>query len=107
MKWRVSPGFKIKLHVKDIAALKEIQNTLGIGKVRILGIDEADYVAESFKELQIIVDHFDKYPLATVKKSDYLIFKQCFDMILKREHLTEEGLLKIVALKTNLNWGLS
>jgi LAGLIDADG endonuclease len=38
--------------------------------------------------------------------SDFLIFKQCFEIIKQGEHLTENGLLKIISLKTNLNLGL-
>jgi hypothetical protein len=33
--------------------------------------------------------------------------KQCFDIIKNGQHLTEEGLLKILGLKTFLNLGLS
>jgi len=61
------------------------------------------YIVETFPELQLIVDHFDKYPLITDKVSDYLIFKECFKIIKLREHLTEKGLLKIVGLKSSLN----
>jgi hypothetical protein len=41
-------------------------------------------------------------------KSDYLLFKQCFEIIEKGEHLTEKGLLeiKIIGLKNSLNLGL-
>jgi LAGLIDADG endonuclease len=62
---------------------------------------------ESFKNLQVIIEHFDKYPLITAKVSDYLIFKTFFKIIKQGEHLTEKGLLKIVGLKSSLNWGLS
>ena len=62
---------------------------------------------ESFQELQVIVNHFDRYPLVTSKLSDYLIFKQCFEIIKQKEHLTESGILKLVGLKSSLNWGLS
>jgi len=72
-----------------------------------VAINCVQYVVESFKELQEIVNHFDKYPLVTAKVSDFLLFKQCFEMIKNREHLTEEGLLKIVTLKSSLNWGIS
>jgi hypothetical protein len=44
--------------------------------------------------------------LVTAKVEDFLIFKSCFEMIKKGEHLTEEGLLKIISLKSALNLGL-
>jgi LAGLIDADG endonuclease. len=106
-KWRVLPVFIIKLHKKDLTILELIKNTLLVGKIRTNGVDSVQYVVESFKELQVILNHFDTYPLVTAKLSDYLIFKQCLEIINNGEHLTEKGLLKIVGLKSSLNWGLS
>ena len=106
-KWRVSPAFIIKLHKKDLTILELIKNTLIVGKIRNNGVNSVQYVVESFKELQVILNHFDKYPLVTAKVSDYLIFKECLKIINNGEHLTEKGLLKILGLKSSLNWGLS
>ena len=107
IKWRVLPVFIIKLHKKDLSILEDIKKTLHIGKIRKSGENCVQYVVESFKELPVIVNHFDNYPLVTVKVSDFLLFKQCFEMIKNGEHLTEEGFLKIVTLKSSLNWGIS
>nr|YP_010146936.1 hypothetical protein K4014_mgp31 [Cyclocybe aegerita]QQP21445.1 hypothetical protein [Cyclocybe aegerita] len=106
-KWRVSPVFIIKVHKKDLIILEDIKKTLHLGKIRKSGENCVQYVVESFKELQEIVNHFDNYPLVTAKVSDFLLFKQCFSMIKNGEHLTAEGLLKIVTLKSSLNWGIS
>ena len=65
------------------------------------------YRIQSIKELQVIIDHFDKYPLITQKLSDYILFKQAVELIKNKEHLTEEGLHKIVAIKASMNLGLS
>ena len=92
----------IKLHIKDIAILELIKNTLKVGKIRKNGINSVQYTVESIKELQVIIDHFNKYPLVTAKVSDYLIFKQCFEIIKQREHLTEKGLLNLIGLKSSL-----
>ena len=107
IKWRVLPVFIIKLHKKDLSKLEDIKKTFQIGKIRKSGKNCVQYVVESFKELQVIVNHFDKYPLVTSKVSDFLLFKFCFEMIKNKEHLTEEGLLKIITLKSSLNWGIS
>jgi len=107
LKWRASPLFIIKLHIKDLAILEEIKHTLGVGKIRKNGINSVQYLVETFKEFQVIVEHFNKYPLVTAKVSDFLLFKQCFEIIKQGEHLTENGILKLVGLKSSLNWGLS
>ena len=65
--------------------------------------DIALYRVTSIKELEVIINHFDRYSLITQKLSDYLIFKQCFNLIKQKEHLTEKGLLEIMSLKGSLN----
>lgn len=104
--WRVKPVFSVTLHKKDTSILEDIKNTLGVGKISIREPSKVIYRVESFKELEIIINHFEKYPLVTAKLSDFLIFKQCFEIIKQVEHLTKDGLLKIISLKTNLNLGL-
>ena len=102
-KWRISPCFQIKLHVKDIALLNKFKKTLGVGTITTDSSNSACYNVWSVKDLQIIVDHFVKYPLITWKLCDFLLFKQCFEIIMKGEHLTEKGLLEIISLKSSLN----
>lgn len=48
-----------------------------------------------------------KYPLITKKQSDFLLFKEIVKLMDKGEHLTIDGLIKIVNLKAFLNKGLS
>lgn len=105
--WRIKIIFSIGLHKKDLALLKAIQSTLGVGKIHTHGKDSFQFRVDSIEELQVIVDHFDKYPLKSAKLADFLLFKDCFSIIKSKEHLTEIGLTKIVNLKASLNLGLS
>ena len=59
------------------------------------------------KDFKIIINLFDTYPLKTQKFADYDIWKQVFYLVLKQEHLTMEGLQKILALKASMNRGLT
>jgi hypothetical protein len=79
---------------------------LGVGSISKSN-KVALYAVDSIKEISVILDHFDKYPLITQKNSDYLIFKICFEIIKQGGHLTEKGLLEIISLKNILNLGLS
>jgi hypothetical protein len=65
------------------------------------------YRVSSLKNLRVITNHFDNYPLITQKFADYLLFKQSIDLIQKKLHLTEQGLLKLLGIKSVLNGGLS
>jgi hypothetical protein len=61
----------------------------------------------SGKDLEKVLDHFEKYPLITQKRADYELFKQAIRLMEEKEHLTEAGLAQILAIKAVLNKGLS
>ena len=105
--WRTSVTFQIKLHVKDISLLNNIKNSLGIGTITLHNKNTANFNIYSINEIQVLVNHCVKYPLITAKYSDFLLFKQAFEIIKKGEHLTEKGLLEIVSIKSVINLGLS
>ena len=54
---------------------------LGVGTITKDKLNTANFNVWSIKDIQIIINHFDKYPLVTAKHYDYLIFKQCFEII--------------------------
>ena len=99
--------FTIGLHEKDKAILEQIQNYWGAGRIYKHGPQSIQYQAYSVKDLQIIFSHFEKFGLITQKQADYELFKQAFELIKSKKHLTMEGLTKIVAIKASLNRGLS
>lgn len=99
--------FAIGLHVKDIALLEKIQFSMGVGKIHKHGQDSIQYRVESIKDLQVIIDHLDKYPLMSAKVADYALFKKAFLAIKAGEHLNKDGLLAIVGIKAHLNLGLN
>lgn len=59
------------------------------------------------KELLILIEHFDKYPLITKKSKDFLCFKKAICLIKNKEHLTKKGLLELVSLKALMGKGLT
>lgn len=100
--------FGFHIHKKDEALLQAIRNTLqGIGKITNNGKKAVQLQISSIKDLKILISHFDKYPLITPKFADYLLFKQAFNLISLKEHLTTDGLYKLVAIKSAMNKGLS
>ncbi|GAA5129076.1 hypothetical protein GCM10023339_57760 [Alloalcanivorax gelatiniphagus] len=87
--------------------LKAIQSTLSVGKIHRHGKDSFQFRIDSIEELQVIIYHFNVYPLKSAKLADFLIFQDCFSIIKSKEHLTEEGLTKLFKLKASLNLGIS
>lgn len=97
------------MHVKDLALLKSIQNYFGgVGLIVKQGQDLVSYQVSSPKHIsEVIIPHFDKYPLMTKKKEDFILFKEAMDIVKKGEHLNPEGLQKIVNIRASINLGLS
>jgi hypothetical protein len=96
----------------DLDLLKSIKSFFGVGNIlerKINGQQSIKYRIQSVKDLKVILDHIDKYPLISQKRADYELFKQAVELMEPRrdEHLTSEGLAKIVALKASMNMGLS
>lgn len=108
--FRVEALFSISLHKKDVRVLELIQAFFGgAGKINFeTKRDVVSYLIRSKKQLgDILLPHFDQFPLITQKLGDYILFKKAFELISKDAHLTEEGLKQIVAIKAKLNLGLS
>lgn len=105
--WVIKPRFSIHLHKKDIFILEAIKNYLGVGEVYTQGTVSAQYRVFSIKDLQLVIDHFDRYPLISQKFGDYSLFKQAYLLLTNKEHLTPEGLRKIIAIRASINNGLS
>ena len=106
--WSIQPIFQIELHKKDEDLLKLIQSYFGVGSVYNSGSrSSVAYKVTSAKDLDFVINHFDKYPLITFKLADYLLFKQVVGMIQLKEHLTKDGVEKIVGIKASINKGIS
>lgn len=115
--WVVYIAFSITLRKKDEAVLEKIKayfksmvkdstNDLEIGV--IYHSDETCcYRVKSVKQLAKVIEHFDKYPLVTKKRRDYVLFRESWDLMTRKEHLTEAGLNRIVSIRAELNKGLS
>ena len=92
---------QISLHKKDKPLLEDIKKYFGSQVVNITKerLESIQFRVSSVKDLTVIIDHFNKYPLITRKFADYELFKIAFDLVQKKkEHLTMKGLRKIVAI---------
>jgi hypothetical protein len=103
------PVFTIKLHLKDLNLLNRIQSFFGVGTIYIdKSRGSATYSVSRLKDFtNVIIPHFDNNPLSTQKQADFKLFKMVIELINQKEHLTAEGLNKILSIKASLNRGLS
>jgi intein-encoded DNA endonuclease-like protein len=99
--------FRLHLHSRDRALLEKIRYFFGVGRLTAVSENHVQYWVGALEDILVIVNHFDKYPLITQKWSDYQLFKQAVELVVRKEHLTLEGLQKLVSIKAVLNKGLS
>ena len=98
------------MHKKDVEVLRLIQDYFGgMGLVKNRETrNSCVFRVRSLNEIMTgIIPHFDKYPLITQKRADYLLFKEVILMMERKEHLTAEGLQAIINLRGSMNLGLS
>lgn len=108
--WNVTPEFQITLHSRDLLLLRKIHSFFGVG---IVGEREdrnqAYYSLQSARAIaNVIIPHFDLYPLITQKRADYLLFKQAVNLLLQGQARSSlEGMHKVLSIKGSMNSGLS
>lgn len=100
---QTKPLCKITLHKKDMTLLELIKTSLGVGQIYKHGKDSIDLRISSMKDLRVIIDHLDKYPLITQKLADYILLKKAIEIIDQKEHLSKEGIQKLLSIKASLN----
>lgn len=104
--WKIQARFQIKLNGRDLSVLKRIHNFFGVGTITVPQTD-AVFTVTSVKDLvNVILLHFEAYPLLTQKFAGFSLFKRVVLMLEAKEHSSLEGIIKIIGLKSAINLGL-
>ena len=85
----------------------KIQKFFNVGKISKEGTESICLQVQSIKELETVINHFAKFELKTKKHADFKLFRRIHEMMKRKEHITKEGLMEIVAIKASMNRGLS
>jgi len=107
--YNVQVSFELALNAKDKNLIEYVKSSLdNIGSIYYNKNDDTyKYKVYSIDQLNnIIIPHFKTYYLLTQKRVDFEFFSKIVEIIKNKEHLTMEGLQKIVNLKTALNLGI-
>lgn len=85
----------------------KLKDYFGVGGVYTHVGEMYRYKVSSIKDiLNVIIPHFNKYPLVTQKRADFEIFKQIIE-ILSKGPLNLSDLQEVVNLRAGLNKGLT
>nr|QIJ45957.1 hypothetical protein [Calonectria ilicicola] len=104
--WKLQLRYRIGLHNRDNILLDQIKDHFGVGSV-YPNSRYVEFCIQSMKDLGAVINHFDQFPLLTKKYGDYQLFKQAYNIVKNKDHLSLEGLKRIIAIKASLNLGLS
>jgi len=108
--WNVQARVQIKMHERDRDLMTQIKKFFGgIGYISNPNKNTTvEFRVSTINDIvNVIIPHFDNYPLLTKKYSDYVLFKNIIKLMLKKNHSTLEGIQKIVNIKASMNLGLS
>lgn len=103
-------NFYITQHVRDTELMLNIAKYLNCGYINNRGKDQdcCNYVVKSFSDInEKILPFFIKYPIKGEKVKDFEDFRQVAKTMANRDHLTKEGLTRILKIKQGMNKGRS
>lgn len=115
--WQIKPVFSIGLHSKDQLLLESISSLLGVGNT-YRAKDVVQLRVESLVGINKLILALNSLASSSVphgvgsslfisqKGADFLLFQQAVEIMNRGEHLTIEGLRKIVAIRASMNLGL-
>ena len=104
--FQVLPEFTVVQHQRDVQLLYALKEFFGCGVVRVNHGDRMAYRVRKLEHLkEQIVPFFERYPLKSKKRIDFLKFKKVIMLIDRGEHLKPEGILRIQEIASSMNRG--
>ena len=104
--FQVLPEFTVVQHQRDIQLLHALKKFFGCGVVRTNHQERMAYRVRSLDHLnERIIPFFDKHPLKSKKRVDFVKFRKILQLMNKKEHLSSVGISKIREIATAMNTG--
>ena len=108
--YQVMHDFVVTQGSRSLSCLQQLKQFFAVGNIYLnTRYDNHkehlhQYVVRKRSDLlTVIIPFFEKYPLRTAKREDFAKFVTCMRMTETNEHLTREGLLKIVEVAQTMN----
>jgi len=96
---KVRFGFSITTHIHEIDLLYKIKWFLNCGIAKSKTNTWCRYEIESSNSLRnILIPLVNTIPLLSSKSVNFKVFKEAMDLYTKKEHLSDEGLIRLVKL---------
>ena len=103
-RFQVLPEFTVVQHQRDIQLLHALKQFFGCGVVRRNHGDRMAYRVRSLDHLsEKIAPFFEKHPLKSKKRVDFIKFRKVLQLMNQGEHLEPDGIEKIRAIARTMN----
>ncbi len=105
VKIETRPSFSLSLSKRDLELLKKTREYFGVGGIRFSRSDNTyKYEVRDIKALsEVIIPHFEAYPLQGAKAQDFEKFKDICKMVRANLHLSARHLPEIIELAYSMN----
>ena len=103
----ITSTFKIGQDYKDIYILYDLKNYFNVGDITIHKKEARLEIKGTENAIKYLIPHFNKYPQLSKKQIDYLLWKDIINILHSKQHLTLEGFIECLSLKSLLNKGLN
>ena len=101
---QVLPEFTVVQHERDIQVLHALKSFFGCGVVRKNNGDRMAYRVRGHEHLsKNILPFFEKHPLKTRKRVDFLKFRDIVNLMNRGDHLTRAGVEEIRSIAEKMN----
>ena len=102
--YQVLPEFRVVQHKRDYKLLHALKNFFGAGVVRVNHQDRYELRIRSLEHLEkLVIPVFEKHQLMTQKQFDFIKFKKILSLMKNKEHLTKDGVIKIIDIASQMN----
>ena len=105
-RFQVLPEFTVVQHRRDVQLLFALKKFFGCGVVRRNREERMAFRVRRLDHLsRVIVPFFEKHPLKSKKRMDFLKFRDILLKMNEGQHLTPEGIQVIRAIASKMNTG--
>lgn len=101
--YQVLPDFRVVQHERDIQILYALKRFFRCGVVRRNHGDRYEFRVRKLGDLNRIVKFFETHPLKTSKNVNFKKWARIINLMNRGEHLTTEGLIKILEVAITMN----
>ena len=103
--WEVRPSFSVSQNADRAEILHLLKETWNSGNIRPDRSDKTlKFEVRKLEDLMnVVIPHFESYPMISAKQNDFELFKQICGMVNDGQHRTKPGLAQIVKLAMKMN----